>query len=71
MSASDEPWTMGDTIALRELGWTLYDEERRQAPADHRPQTEAWVTDSGAMKVAEPGHEDRWMNSDYVMEVRD
>lgn len=70
MSASEDTWTVDDTMVLHELGWTLSG-DNRQAPADHRPQTEAWVTDSGAMKVAEPGHEDRWMNSDYVVEVRE
>ena len=44
--------------------------ERRQVPADHRPETEAWVESHGQMKIGEVGNDDAWVSSDTVREVR-
>ena len=68
MSATGDTWTFGDTIKLNELGWTLFGSEH-QAPADHRPETEAWVTKHGEMVVGEPGDGRAWISSDTVREV--
>ena len=43
--------------------------ERRQVPADHRPETEAWVDGMGRMKIGEVGNIDAWISSDHVAEV--
>ena len=43
--------------------------ERRQLPADHRPETEAWVDGMGRMKIGEIGNIDAWISSDTVREV--
>ena len=67
MSTTGDTWTIGDTIALNELGWALFGSER-QSPADHRPETEAWV-EGMELVIGEPGNEETELRSDFVVEV--
>lgn len=72
MSESEDVWTVGDTIDLQQLGWTLYgDEERRQTPADLRPDVDAYLNTDGEMTVCEKDTRTAWVTSDTVMEVMD